>query len=170
MAFDTFERMVAFRYLRPRRQEGFISVIAIFSLLGIMLGVGTLIVVMAVFNGFGEEYLKQILGFQGDISVLAREAPAPLHDFDPVVAAIRAVPGVVSAAPMVEGQAVLQSGNDWAGAIVRGMRLEDLRRVADVADHISDGALDQLGDDGIVLGYQSALALGLHVGDKVKIG
>ena len=167
--FGSFERMVAFRYLRARREEGFVSVIAIFSLLGIMLGVGTLIVVMAVFNGFGEEYLKQILGFQGDISVLARDAPAPLHDFDPVVTAIRAVPGVVQASPMVEGQAVLQSGNDWAGAIVRGMRLEDLQRIADLADHIRDGALDQLGDDGIVLGYQAALTLGIHVGDTVNL-
>src|SRR5579859_1445674 len=86
MVFGAFERMVALRYLRARREEGFVSVIAAFSLLGIMLGVGTLIVVMSVMNGFRSDILKQILGFQGDISVLSKAAPAPLKRFDDITA------------------------------------------------------------------------------------
>ncbi len=71
MIFSAFERMVAFRYLRARRQEGFVSVIAIFSLLGIALGVATLIIVMSVMNGFRAELLGRILGFNGHLSVYA---------------------------------------------------------------------------------------------------
>jgi lipoprotein-releasing system permease protein len=169
MVFGAFERMVAFRYLRARREEGFVSVIAAFSLLGIMLGVGTLIVVMSVMNGFRAEFLKQILGFQGDISVLAREAPSVLHDFDAMTAAIRRVPGVVDATPIIDGQAVLKAANSWSGVTVRGSRVEDLKRRSDLADHIVDGSLDDLGDDAIMLGFQLALSLGARVGDTVTL-
>ncbi|MGB8840245.1 MAG: lipoprotein-releasing system transmembrane subunit LolC, partial [Aliidongia sp.] len=94
--FGAFERLVAFRYLRARREEGFVSVIAVFSLLGIMLGVGTLIVVMSVFNGFSAEFLTQVLAFEGDLSVRSREAPA-VTGFEALAASLRQVPGVTSA-------------------------------------------------------------------------
>jgi lipoprotein-releasing system permease protein len=106
--FGAFERVVAFRYLRARREEGFVSVIAVFSLLGIMLGVGTLIVVMSVFNGFSAEFLKQVLAFEGDLSARARAAPA-VTGFDALAVAIRQVPGVVSATPIIERLALLQA-------------------------------------------------------------
>jgi lipoprotein-releasing system permease protein len=167
-AFGVFERMVALRYLRARREEGFVSVIAVFSLLGIMLGVGTLIVVMSVFNGFGEEFLKQVLGFQGDISVLSRDAPA-LADFDALAATIRSIPGVVSAAPIIDEQAALQAKKSWSGIRVRGARIEDLKRNPDLAAHITAGSLDDLADDAIMLGAQNALTLGVQVGDRVTL-
>ena len=99
MPFGAFERMVAFRYLRARRQEGFVSVIAGFSLTGIALGVGTLIVVMSVMNGFREELLGHILGLNGHLGVYA--AQGPLAGFDPLTERIRALPYVASAAPVV---------------------------------------------------------------------
>ena len=107
MIFGTFERMVAFRYLRARRQEGFVSVIAIFSLLGIMLGVATLIIVMAVMNGFRIELVDRILGLNGHLGVYG---PAnSLTDYDAVAQKVRAVPGVVSVTPLIEAQALVTS-------------------------------------------------------------
>ncbi|MGB8840246.1 MAG: lipoprotein-releasing ABC transporter permease subunit [Aliidongia sp.] len=169
MIFGAFERMVALRYLRARREEGFVSMIAIFSLLGIMLGVGTLIVVMSVMNGFRGEFLKQILGFQGDISVLSRAAPAPLHDFDALTASIRRVPGVLEATPIIDGQVLLQTDDNWSGVQLRGSRIEDLRRNPDLAGHVIDGSLDDLDDESVMLGFQIAQRLGLHAGDSVTL-
>src|ERR1700758_2075896 len=94
MIFNAFERMVAFRYLRARRQEGFVSVIAIFSLLGIALGVATLIIVMSVMNGFRADLIDRILGLNGQLGVYG--ADAALTDFDRDAQKVRAVPGVVS--------------------------------------------------------------------------
>ncbi|MEA2756467.1 MAG: lipoprotein-releasing system permease protein [Aliidongia sp.] len=169
MAFGAFERMVALRYLRARREESFVSVIAIFSLLGIMLGVGTLIVVMSVMNGFRGEFLKQILGFQGDISVLSRAAPAPLHDFDALAMSIRRVPGVLEATPIIDGQVLLQTDDNWSGVQLRGSRIEDLKRNPDLAGHVIDGSLDDLDDQSVMLGFQIAQRLGLHAGDSITL-
>src|SRR5277367_93504 len=116
--FGPFERMVAFRYLRARRQESFISVIALFSLTGIMLGVATLIIVMSVMNGFRAELMDKILGFNGDLSVLSARGFG-LRDFDDLVAKARKVPGVISVTPLVEGQALIASGSNSQGALVR---------------------------------------------------
>src|SRR5579862_9215138 len=98
MMFGSFERMLAFRYLRARRQEGFVSVIAVFSLLGIGLGVATLIVVMAVMNGFRQEFVNNIIGVDGHLTVHAA-AGAPLNGFDDLDAKIRQIPGVVAVRP-----------------------------------------------------------------------
>ena len=101
MIFDAFERMVAFRYLRARRAEGFVSVIAIFSLLGIALGVATLIIVMSVMNGFRADLLGRILGLNGDLGVYAPSGP--LGDYAAAAQRVRQVPGVTAAIPIVEG-------------------------------------------------------------------
>src|ERR1700761_6442191 len=106
MIFNAFERMVAFRYLRARRQEGFVSVIAIFSLLGIALGVATLIIVMSVMNGFRADLIGRILGLNGHLGVYGTYA---MTDYDAVAAKVRAIPGVVSATPMVDGQVMATS-------------------------------------------------------------
>src|SRR6185436_6067025 len=104
--------MVAFRYLRARRQEGFVSVIAVFSLLGIALGVGTLIVVMSVMNGFHVELLNKILGFNAHLSLST--GSGVVSDFDAVTAKIKTVPGVASVTPTVQGQ-VFATGSRTAG-------------------------------------------------------
>ena len=116
MAFGPFERLLAFRYLRARRKEGFISVIAIFSLLGIFLGVGTLIVVMAVMNGFRHELLSQILGVKGHLAVysISRE---PIEDFQAVAERIAGVPGVEAAIPMVQAQVMVSANGVAAGGL-----------------------------------------------------
>src|SRR5258708_22953855 len=116
MAFDTFERMVAFRYLRARRQEGFISVIAIFSLLGIMLVVATLIIVMSVMNGFHAELLREILGFNGHLGVVSPQGG--LKNFDELPPDLKRVPGIVGFYPLDEGQVLATAQGRSAGVRV----------------------------------------------------
>jgi lipoprotein-releasing system permease protein len=165
--FNTFERMVAFRYLRARRQEGFVSVIAIFSLLGIALGVATLIIVMSVMNGFREDLVGRILGFNGHLGVYGEAGP--LTDFEAIAAKVRAIPGVVSATPLVEGQVMATSEAGAAGALVRGIRPDDLRNRKLIADHIVTGSLAGFGDDGVALGDRLARRLGVGVGGRVTL-
>src|SRR3984885_1467243 len=102
--FAPFEWMLSLRYLRARRKEGFISVIAGFSFLGIMLGVATLIIVMAVMNGFRTELLDKILGLNGHLLIQPLESP--LTDWEAVSDRISQIPGIRLAAPIVEGQAL----------------------------------------------------------------
>ena len=167
MIFGAFERMVAFRYLRARRQEGFVSVIAIFSLLGIALGVATLIIVMSVMNGFRADLLGRILGLNGHLGVYA--AAGPLSDFDAEAAKVSKVPGVTAVTPLIEGQVMATAEVSAAGALVRGIRPEDLRRRPLVADHIVQGLLADFEDDGVAVGDRLARRLGLAVGGAITI-
>src|SRR6266850_1752718 len=122
--FAPFEWLLSGRYLRARRKEGFISVIAGFSFLGIMLGVATLIIVMAVMNGFRKELLDKILGLNGHLLVQPLESP--MTDWEVLADRISKVPGVRLAAPIVEGQALASSPFNGSGVLVRGMRGADL--------------------------------------------
>jgi lipoprotein-releasing system permease protein len=126
--FSAYERMVAWRYLRSRRKDAVISVIASISFIGIMLGVATLIIVMAVMNGFREELLDRILGINGHLIV--QPIDRAFDDYDAVAARIEQVPGVEAALPLVEGQ-VLASGTVGAGtgALVRGVRPDDMGKL-----------------------------------------
>jgi lipoprotein-releasing system permease protein len=165
--FDAFERMVAFRYLRARRQEGFVSVIAIFSLLGIALGVATLIIVMSVMNGFRADLLARILGLNGDLGVYS--VSGGLADFDAAAQKVREIPGVTRVTPIVEGQVMATSETGAAGALVRGIRPEDLRSLPLLADHIVQGSLADFRDDGVVVGDRLARRLGLAVGSPITL-
>ncbi|HUZ75103.1 MAG TPA: lipoprotein-releasing ABC transporter permease subunit [Stellaceae bacterium] len=165
MIFGTFERMVAFRYLRARRQEGFISVIAIFSLLGIALGVATLIIVMAVMNGFRVELLSRILGFNGDISVYA--AQGSLGDYDALAAAVKKLPGIRAAYPLVEGQVMATVKNAATGALVRGMSEQDVRAEPLLARGIDAASLARFKGDAVLVGSRMAFRLGLKPGDSI---
>jgi lipoprotein-releasing system permease protein len=165
--FGTFERMVAFRYLRARRQEGFVSVIAIFSLLGIALGVATLIIVMSVMNGFREDLIGRILGLNGHLGVYA--LGPTMSDFDTTAAKVRTAPGVLSATPLVEGQVMATSAGLASGALVRGIRPDDIRARKLIADHIVAGSLADFGDDNIALGDRLAQRLGATVGGKITL-
>jgi lipoprotein-releasing system permease protein len=165
--FGAFERMVAFRYLRARRQEGFVSVIAIFSLLGIALGVATLIIVMSVMNGFRADLLGRILGLNGHLGVYAQTGP--LGDFDAEAAKVSQVTGVTGVTPLIEGQVMATSEIGAAGALVRGIRPEDLRRRPLVADHIVQGSLTDFEDDGVAVGDRLARRLGIAVGSAITI-
>ncbi|HYM31099.1 MAG TPA: lipoprotein-releasing ABC transporter permease subunit [Candidatus Cybelea sp.] len=159
---------MAIRYLRSRRQEGFISVITWFSLLGIALGVATLIIVMAVMNGFREELLSRILGLNGHLSVQGVNRVLP--DFDAVAGQVRGVPGVVLVTPVVEGQVMATANGGAVGAQVRGIRAKDLDADTLVAHNISAGSLkDFQGDDAVAVGYRLADRLGLRIGDRLTL-
>ena len=167
--FNAFERAVAGRYLRARRGERFVSVIAIFSLVGIALGVATLIIVMSVMGGFKTDLLSRILGFNGHLGVYG--AGVPLTDFDADVAKIRTVPGVITAIPVVDGQVLLtddRGGN--TGGFVRGIRQADLETLHAVSDHIRAGSLaDFKGPDAVAIGITLANRFGLTVGSKITL-
>ena len=128
--FSPFEWMLSLRYLRARRKEGFISVIAGFSFLGIMLGVATLIIVMAVMNGFRKELLDKILGLNGHLLIQPLEKP--LTDWEEVAARVAGVQGIRLAAPIVEGQALASSPFNAGGVLIRGIRLMDLEKLPSV--------------------------------------
>lgn len=167
-AFAGFEWMIALRYLRARRREGFISVIAGFSFLGITLGVATLIIVLSVMNGFRKELLDKIVGVNGHIFVSAIETP--LRDYAEVAATISRLPDVVLAMPLVEGQALASSPSYAGGVLVRGVRPEDLRKVSVIANTIKAGSLQGFDKgEGLVVGRRLADQLFLRPGDNLTL-
>ncbi len=127
--FAPFEWILAGRYLRARRREGFISVISLFSFLGILLGVATLIVVMAVLNGFRAELLDKILGFQGHASVYHSDV-SPIRNYAALQTRIARIPGVTRAVALVEGQAMASSLRSSTGALVRGISEPDIAKLS----------------------------------------
>ena len=168
MAFSAFERMMAMRYLRARRQEGFISVIAGFSLLGIALGVATLIIVMSVMNGFRAELLGRILGLNGHMTVSAYGQPIP--DYAQLADRIKQVPNITAASPLIEGQVLASANGAASGALVRGMRPEDMKAKTLVASKVVRGSLDQFqGEDAIMIGVRMADRFRLAVGDNITL-
>jgi lipoprotein-releasing system permease protein len=167
--FSAFERLVAWRYLRARRKEAFISVIAGFSFIGIMLGVATLIIVMAVMNGFRTELISRILGINGHMIV--QPVDTPFNDYPALTDRLAAVPGIKLALPLVEGQ-TLASGRGGAGtgALVRGIRPEDLDKVKTVSGNIKSGDLVGFAaGQGVLIGTRMAEQLGLQAGDNITL-
>jgi lipoprotein-releasing system permease protein len=167
--FNAFERKVAARYLRARRGERFVSVIAIFSLIGIALGVATLIIVMSVMNGFRQELLSQILGLNGDIGVYG--ANVPLTNYDDISAKIRNIQGVTAAFPIVQGEVLLSGPQGGAsGGIARGISQEGLAALPTVSNHVVAGSLSDLaGDNTIAIGGSLASQFGLSVGSQITL-
>ena len=149
--FGPFERAVAGRYLRARKGERFVSIIAVFSLVGIALGVATLIVVTSVMSGFQTELESRVLGVNGHITIEAY-AGDQIDNYQPLLDGIRAIPGIVGALPVLDGQALLTTDRGGAhGGLVRGVTRDDLRALHPVSDHIVAGKLDDFaGDDAIL--------------------
>jgi lipoprotein-releasing system permease protein len=153
--------------LRARRKEGFISVIAGFSFLGITLGVATLIIVMAVMNGFRQELFNKMLGLNGHVVV---HSLSDFSDFDQVANRIRKVPGVKYALPLVEGQVMISTPQSSSGALVRGLREADLKELKAVSGNIRFGTLDGFDQKpGLALGSRLANELNVKVGDQVSL-
>ena len=167
MIFSAFERLVAMRYLRARRQEGFISVIGWFSLIGIALGVATLIVVMSVMNGFREELFSRVLGLNGHMNLYAMQGQ--LTDYEPLMDRIRKVHDVVAVSPTIEAQALETKDGAASGVYVRGVLPEAMRQRATIASHIKQGSLDDFQDDQIAIGVRMAQRLDVHVGDSITL-
>ena len=166
--FAAFEWMLSGRYLRARRKEGFISVIAGFSFLGIMLGVATLIIVMAVMNGFRTELLGKILGLNGHLLIQPLESP--LTDWKDVADRVSQVKGIRLAAPVVDGQALASSAFNASGVLVRGIRGDDLNKLTSVANNIKQGTLEGFDDGhGVAIGRRLADQLSLHAGDTITL-
>jgi lipoprotein-releasing system permease protein len=159
--------MIALRYLRARRQESFISVISGFSLVGIALGVATLIIVMSVMGGFRHDFIQSLLGFNGHVTMQA--VGRPLTHYDAATARLRQVPGVVRAAPIIDGQVMATAYGYNAGVVVRGMRAADLVTLRSVADSLTKGALGAYGDDSVIIGAGLAAKMGLRVGDPITL-
>jgi lipoprotein-releasing system permease protein len=166
--FATFEWMLSLRYLRSRRKEGFISVIAGFSFLGITLGVATLIIVMAVMNGFRKELLDKILGLNGHLLVQPLEQP--LTDWEVVAQRISGVPGIRLAAPIVEGQALASSPFHSAGVLVRGIRSADLTKLTSIANNLKQGTLEGFDTgQGLAIGRRLSDQLSVRAGDNITL-
>jgi lipoprotein-releasing system permease protein len=166
--FSAVERMLALRYLRARGKDSVISAIAIFSFIGVMLGVATLIIVMSVMGGFRKELYAKFLGFNGHF--LIHPIESPLNDYKDVVERLSKVPGVASAKGFIEGEALISSPGGAAFALVRGMAGADLAKVPGVANNLRIGSLDEFdaGPD-IVIGRRLASQLGVGIGDKVTL-
>ncbi|WP_228259693.1 lipoprotein-releasing ABC transporter permease subunit [Siculibacillus lacustris] len=166
--FAAFEWMIAWRYLRSRRRETFISIIAGFSFAGIMLGVATLIVVMAVMNGFRTELVGKILGLNGHILVQA--TASTFTDYKDVTDRLAKVPGVKFAMPFIEGQALASGPGGALGALVRGVERRDLDKITLVSTNIKQGSLDDFEQGkGVAIGSRLAQNLGIGLGDPITI-
>lgn len=165
--FSPFERMVAGRYLRARKAEGFVSVIAAFSFAGIMLGVATLIIVMSVMNGFRAELVQRMLGLNGHVSVYY--PGTPLLDYNILATRVADVDGVVSVAPIIESQALLSVNGRASGVMVRGITPGDFMKKPILSDGIVSGDLSQFSGNVVAIGSKMAERYNLGLGDMVTL-
>jgi lipoprotein-releasing system permease protein len=165
---SSFEWLIAARYLKARRNDRFLSVIAGFSLVGIAIGVMVLIVVMAVMNGFRQELFSRVLGLNGHAVVAAYDGA--LTDYDAVAAEVRKIPGVTRVTPVIDGQVMATHGDRATGAVVRGIAPEVLRAHPNVAPNVKMGSLDGFeGLDAVAVGTRLAADLGIGVGDTLTL-
>ena len=165
--FSSFERFVAFRYLFSARREGFVSVIAWFSFLGIALGVATLIVVMAVMNGFRQELFGKLVAMRGHVTVQSSTAAA-MPENKEQLALIKSVPGVRLAYPMLEKQAIAMAKNNASGVMVQGLPVEAITK-RDRIKLMPETAIEQFNGDHVFIGRLVAKSLNLDVGDKITL-
>ncbi|PVM83084.1 lipoprotein-releasing ABC transporter permease subunit [Caulobacter endophyticus] len=170
--FGIWERTVAWRYLRTKRKNGGVALISVISFSAVMLAVFALITVMSVMNGFRAELLGRLLGFNGHIYAQGPLVNGP--DREGVIARIKASPGVVQAAPLVEAQAMVIGPNQVTGAIVRGVNPADLRGMKLISGNIKQGSLNGFGEgeyggEMVLIGDRMARNLGLSVGDPITL-
>ena len=166
MIFNAFERLVALRYLRPRRQGRSVSAIAFFSMLGIALGVAVLIVAMAVMSGFREDLMGQLLGVNGHITI--RKDGGKIEPDPVLLDRLMAIRGVVQVIPQVQAEVMVAVGNSATGALVRGLSLEDLKSRRLIADNVITGDIDDLADGrNVLIGVLLGPSLGISVGDSL---
>ncbi|MFT8686877.1 MAG: ABC transporter permease, partial [Novacetimonas hansenii] len=166
--FGPFERAVAGRFREARGGGGVGGGVALYFVLGVGGGVGTLIIVMSVMNGFKADLLGRILGLNGDLSVYG--ISRTISDYDALAGRIRKVPGVESANPLIEAQVLLNSGGYNAGGLVRGMTQADLQGLKEISGSLVAGSLDEFGsDDTIVVGTTLAERAGLSFGARLPL-
>jgi lipoprotein-releasing system permease protein len=167
--FTPVERMLAMRYMRSRRSESFISVISWFSLIGIALGVATLIIVMSVMNGFRTELVGRILGLNGHVAIYS-ESGLGISDFDPLAVRIANIPGVVAVTPQIEGQVMVANRGNTRGAVIRGVRWTDLAARKPLWQSLDDAAIQNFKTgEQVLMGHRMAQALGVNIGDSITL-
>jgi lipoprotein-releasing system permease protein len=166
--FAPFEWLLAFRYLRARREKGSVSIIAFLCAIGITVGVMALIIVMSVMNGFRKELFDKILGLNGH--VIVRPLARPFNDFADTADRLNAVPGVKVALPVVEGEVMVSSQSISTGIIARGLRAKDLGSLKAISGNIRYGTLEGFDDSGgIAIGTRLANALNVFVGNEISL-
>ena len=169
MFLSPVESLLALRYVRARRSEGFISVIAWFSLAGIMLGVATLIIVMSVMNGFRAELINRILGLNGHLAIYAAEAGG-LEDYNELAVRLIELPTIIAATPQIEGQVMVSTDSQNVGAVVRGVFWSDLAARAPLWKSLDEQAIESFRQDrSVLIGKTMAFKLGLKVGDRLTL-
>lgn len=162
------EYFIAWRYLKSKKQESFISVVALFSLVGTALGVAALIAVMSVMSGVRTEWTNKLIGAVGDINIYPKLS-SEIDDYQAVVKNVTQNPHVIHAIPVIEKQVLVSANNNNSGVQIRGIEVKDLEKKALVANNIIIGSLSDMPDDGIVIGSTLATTLKVNVGDSVKI-
>jgi len=170
--FSRWERSVARRYLFAKRKNGGVALIAVISFCAVMLAVFALITVMSVMNGFRAELLGRIVGFNGHLYAQSPLINGP--DRDTIIRRIKAAPGVIQAAPMVEAQAMVIGPTQVTGAIVRGVTPSDLRHMPLISSNIKKGSLQgfgqgEYGGDIVLIGDRMAQTLGVQPGDPITL-
>lgn len=169
MIFSAFERMLAFRYLRARRKEGFVSVIAAFSFLGIMLGVATLIIVMSVMNGFRQELLSRVLGLNGHLGIYSYQG-AVLNGYDEIADHVSEFKGVKLVMPLIEGQVMVSSVRSAQPAVIRGIKPEDFSKRDILKSSLTTGTVDSFSEPRtILIGERLAHKLGVYAGEEITL-
>lgn len=168
MFFSKFERLVAKRYLRAKRKEGFISVITGFAFTGIALGVATLIIVMSVMNGFRQELLGRILGINGHIGIMS-PLGYPFNNYKQASKDLSEIEHVKLVVPMIEGQLLVSAGKAAEGAMVRGMATEDLLKKPILKEAFKKVNLEDFKGDNVVMGARLATKMGVVPGDKITL-
>lgn len=168
MKFETF---VALRYLSALRKQSFISLISLFAVFGVAIGVGALIVVIGVMNGFTTDLRDKILGVNAH--VLVSSLRGGIKDYENLVEKAEKVPGVIGVAPFLYSEVMLSTRTGVKGVVLRGIDPETAGNVLSLRDDVVSGSLDDLSIEnalpGVVIGYQMARRLGLSVGDQVNL-
>ena len=160
------ERTIAFRYLKPKKKEGFLKIISIFSFTGITLGVAILIIVMSVMNGFRTELINKILGFNPHIVVKPYEKKIDLNDINRLD---NLKNNISKTAFTHSGQAILINKQNTIGIVVRSYFKNDIHKIKLIKEGIIDGKLSSFIKNTISIGKELAISLDLDVGDEITL-
>ena len=160
------EKTIALRYLKPRRNDGFLKIIKFFSFTGIALGVAILIIVMSVMNGFRTELVEKILGFSPHITIKPYDQKIELNKINELEKHEEIISRFVRS---YSGEAVIFSKNNTKGIIVRGYSKNDLEQMSLLKDSIIDGSLNDFESNSVSIGKDLAIASDIIVGDKIQI-
>lgn len=168
MIFSAFERMMAWRYLRARKQEGSVSIIAIFSFIGILLGVATLIIVLSVMNGFRIELFDRLIGMNGHMVIYSKHSP--IQDYNKISLKAREIKGITKFIPLIETQALAQAGGVSTGAVIRGLHKQDFVTKPVLGNSlVSKDPKNYFGADTIAIGIEMAKRLDVGIGNEITL-